>query len=487
MSFARRRFALCRVLLGLLPAGLVACTTVGPDYHGAPALPAGTSQFVRNHPIVARPGQAAIPLATTTLQTTPWWMALGDPVLTQLIQQALTDSPDLQAAQARLAQAQAGLAQQTANGRPKATTSALAGGLEQGPGSNAERGYHGYTASMVASWELDLFGGERRSVEAASATRDAVAADLTDAQLALAASVANEYVQVRHLQAQLLRMQARQQDAQAALMLTRQRQTQGVATSQEVEQRTTQLALLDEQASQLQSDRDVALDQLALLCGQVPAALDSVLTRGSVRLPHLPATLQIGDPAMQLQHRPDVRAAERRLAASTAQIGVQKANYFPKVTLLGGVSVLATEPSALLKQSSLGLLGGPMLSWDVLDFNRTTAAVNKAGSVRDEALANYRASVLRALNDANSALTRYRQQSEIRHQKTVQLESANHDVALVMQRRAAGVATEIEVLDAKQTAEQAEMQDQDAQTALINDYILLQKSLGVGWMSANSR
>lgn len=461
----------------LLPLSLVGCATVGPDYAGPPASPAGVSHFVRH-----QGAQAPAPL-----QAAPWWESLQDEQLTQLIRQALAQSPDLQAAEARLAQARAGLEQQQANGRPKVSSSLLLGGINQAPDTQQQTVSHIYTGSVMASWELDLFGAERRGVEVASANRDAVAADLADAQLALTARLASAYVQLRSLQAQEQLVQDAQQAAQDSLTLTIQRQEQGVATAQEVEQRTSELASLQEQAEQLVSDRLVALDQIALLCGQVPAALDGQLSGGSHPLPLLPASLSIGDPAAQLQHRPDVRAAERHLAASTAQIGVQQANYFPKVTLLGGVGALATEPSALFKQSSLALLGGPMLSWDFLDFNRTTAAVSKANGARDEALANYRGSVLRALNDANSALTRYGQQSQIRMQKQVQLTSVRHQFSLVTQRRAAGVASGIELLDARRSADEASRQDLLAQAQLLDDYILLQKSLGVGWQSATAR
>jgi len=462
-------------LAALLVFSLVGCATVGPDYAGAPALPAGTDHFVRNHEATAR----------ETLRAAPWWEQLGDADLTRLIQRALADSPDLQAAQARLVEAGAGLEQAEANGRPKASASFLSGGLDQAPNTDQQTIYRVYAGSALASWEPDLFGGTRRSVESASANRDAVFADLADAQLALAAQIASQYVQLRGIQIQEQIVASDLLVARDALELTSQRRALGVAATQEVDQRISQQASMRAQASQLQSDRLVALDRLALLCGQVPGALDQTLG-GDAALPALPATIEIGDPATQLRHRPDVRAAERRLAASTAQIGVQTANYFPKVTLLGGGSLMSTDASALFQQSRSSLLGGLMLSWDFLDFNRTASAVSQATGARDEALANYRGSVLRALNDANSALTRYHQQNQIGAQKAVRLASAQQQLALTTQRRSAGVASRVELLDARQTLDDARVQDLSARTELLDDYILLQKSLGMGWTLAES-
>jgi multidrug efflux system outer membrane protein len=455
----------------ILPFGLLACTTVGPDYAGPPKPAADLLHFARQ----AEGTQE-------TLQAAPWWEALGDTQLTRLIELALRDSPDLQAAQARLDEAAAGLDQQKAAGQPKASLSTLGGAAEMAPGTNSEATYHFYSIAGMASWELDLFGGERRKVEAAEATHDAVAADLADLQLSLAAQVADTYIHLRNIQTQERAMGQTREADQGALTLLRQLRSSGVANEQDVEQRISQLAGTQAQSEQLVSERLITLDKLAMLCGQTSASLDYDLA-DTAELPALPTTVEIGDPARLLQHRPDIRAAERRLVASNAQIGVQQANYFPKISLIGGLSLSATELGSLFKPESGALFALPYLSWDFLDFNRTTAAVAKAHSARDEATANYRASVLRALNDANSALSRYGQQRQILAQRVAQRESARRQLDIITLRQRAGVATMIELADARRAFIATQRQEFDARADMLSDYILLQKSLGMGWRS----
>lgn len=453
----------------IVPLCLSACMTVGPDYAGPPKPATDLLHFARQSDA-----------AQETLQAAPWWKALGDTELTRLIELALRDSPDLQAARARLDEAAAGLAQQQADGRPKASLSALGGAAEMAPGTNSETTYHLYSIAGMASWELDLFGGERRKVEAARATHDAVAADLVDLQLSLAAQVADTYIHLRNIQAQEEALIGTTEADHDALTLVSQLRSRGVASEQEIQQRITQSADTQAQIELLASERLIALDKLAMLCGQPPAALDQDLA-GRTELPTLPGTVEIGDPASLLQHRPDIRAAERRLVAGNAQIGAQQANYFPKISLIGGLSLSSTDAGSLFKPESGALFAVPYLSWDFLDFSRTTAAVAKAHAARDEATANYRASVLRALNDANSALSRYGQQRRILSQRNSQRESAQRQLDLIRLRQQAGVATRIELADARRSLIAAQRQELDARADMLSDYILLQKSLGMGW------
>ncbi len=460
------------LLYFILPFGLLACTTVGPDYAGPPKSATDLQHFARQTEGTQE-----------TLHPAPWWKTLGDTQLTRLIELALHDSPDLQAAQARLDEAAAGLAQQKAAGQPKASLSALSGAAEMAPGTNSQATYHFYSIAGRASWELDLFGGERRAVEAATATHEAVAADLADLQLSLAAQVADTYIHLRNIQAQERAMTQTAEADQGLLTLLRQLRSSGVANKQDVEQRISQLSGTQAQSEQLVSERLITLDKLAMLCGQTSASLDHDLA-DTAELPALPATVEIGDPAGMLQHRPDIRAAERRLAASNAQIGVQRANYFPKISLVGGLGLSATELSSLFKPESAALFALPYLSWDFLDFNRTMAEVAKAHSARDEAAANYRGSVLRALNDANSALSRYGQQRRILAHRVAQRESAQRQLDIALLRQHAGVATMIELTDARRAFIAAQREELDARADMLSGYILLQKSLGMGWQNS---
>jgi len=462
--------------LAALATVLSACTTVGPDYHGAPALPAAQGGLVR----AAQPGvQAAAPVAT------PWWQDLHDATLNGLVAQALADSPDLHAAEARLRQARAALAQQEANGKPSGSASALALGLSEGPGTSSKQTLHFYSAGFDASWELDLFGGTRRAIEGAEAQAGAVQANFADAQVSLAAEVVQAYAELRGRQQRVVLLQEVAALDVQSLALTQQRQQRGVDTALDVERQLSRAQASQRNLHEAEADIAETLDRLALLCGQAPGALDARLA-GLGALPQVPRTVAVGDVTALMQHRPDIRAAERRLAASTAQIGQREAGYFPKLSLLGDIGLGATEPGQLLRRSSTVLLGAPYLSWNVLDFGRTAASVRQAEAGRDEARAQYEATVLQALNDANTALSRFGRERQSLQSLREQRDSAAHSLALTSQRRQAGVATELELQDAQRALLAARLDTLAAEAALLQDFAALHKSLGLGWQDEAS-
>jgi NodT family efflux transporter outer membrane factor (OMF) lipoprotein len=470
-----------------LSALLLAACAVGPDYHGAPPVAA----HALNAPAFVR-----TPLAGVAHTPAPnaWWRALGDDKLNALIDAALAHNPDVHAAEARLAEARAQLRRQRANEMPKVSADAAALRLRQpdlgvlaGAGGNgSQQGSTGggplqlYAADLQASWEIDLFGGTRRAVEAASAQAQAIDADLADTQVALAAEVAQAYIDLRDEQQRLALARDTAQLQQRMLELTNQRRARGTAADVDVERLKSQvestratLVPLDEQIAE-------SLDRLALLTGRPPGALDAELAAAQP-LPALPATVAVGDPATMMRQRPDIRSAERRLAASNAQIGEHIADYFPKLTLYGDLGFTASDPGHLFRKSNFSWLGVPFLQWNVLDFGRTAADVRSAEASRDEARANYEKTVLAALNDANSALSRYGHQRE----HLVRLEeverAADRAAALVQQRYSAGVSTLIDLLDTQRTQFSAQQDVVAGKADLLKDYVLIQKSLGLGW------
>ncbi|WP_431266674.1 efflux transporter outer membrane subunit [Roseateles chitinivorans] len=464
---------------------LAGCTTVGPDYNGAPAVAADAlqpSRFKRDDASTSATTQASADAPAPV--PAQWWRALGDATLDGLVEQALSQSPTLQAAEARLRSARAAFNEQEANGRPKGSASALGGGVWQGPGTDHESSLHLYSVGFDATWEVDLFGGTRRAVESASAQAQAVQADLADAQVSLTAEVASTYVGLRAQQ----RRQALLRDTAAfdaqALTLVRQRRDQGVANADDVEQRAQQGEATQASLADVAADIAASLDRLALLTGQAPGALDAQLASSQsapLALPQAPDSVAIGDPASLLQRRPDIRAAERRLAGRNAQIGQEKAKYFPKLSLLGNLGVAGTNPGKLLRTDNLALAAVPYLSWNFLDFGRTAAAVREAEAGRDEAVANYKATVLGALQDANTSLARFgRQRQSVQH-LIAQQGSTERTLDLTRQRRQAGAASQIDLLDAQRRDTDAKLKTLDGESALLKDFVALQKSLGLGW------
>jgi len=482
MTFHRSTcFALAAVALLSVLSGC----TVGPDYHGAPTVAQNADH---NANFVRTPNVGM----TATAAPNQWWLALNDPQLNDLIAAALAHSPDVHIAQARLRESRAQLDQEHANALPKLSGNAAALRTREpdlgsfGPsgssGSSGRGPLQFYTVGFDATWEIDLFGGTRRAIEAASANAQAVDADLSDTQVSLAAEVARTYVELRDEQTRLELAQRQAQTEQKILTLTEERRQRGTAADIDVERLSTQVENTRATLNPLDAQVTDSLDRLAVLTGREPGALDTQLAN-TQPLPTLPQTVAIGDPSALLQQRPDIRAAERRLASSNAQIGEHVADFFPKVTLLGDLGFSASDPGHLIRKSNFSWVGAPYLQWNAFDFGRTLGAVHAAEASRDEAEAQYTKTVLEALQDANSSLSRYGHQRD--HVVTLQKveASATHSATLMRQRYSAGVATLIDLLDTQRQEFTSQQNVIAGQAELLKDFIALQKSLGLGWQA----
>lgn len=463
-----------------IPA-LSACT-LGPDYTGAPPV---ASDAVHAPAFVRAPATGVV--TSTTPMPSHWWRAFNDPQLNDLVDAALASNPNLHVAQAKLREARAQLQHQKANGMPTASADVAALRARQpdlgtASASNLTGGgpLQLYTAGFDASWEIDLFGGTRRAVEAASDEATATQADLADTQVSLAAEVVQAYVDLRDEQQRLLLAQRSAELQRQMLELTQQRRARGTAADVDVERLTTQVENTRATLTPLDAQIDESLDQLAVLTGQAPGALDHMLSDARA-LPAVPATVAVNDPAALLQQRPDIRAAERRLASSNAQIGQHKADFFPKVSLLGDIGFSAGDPGHLVRNHNFSWIGVPYLQWNVLDFGRTLSSVHGAEASRDEADARYTHTVLGALQDANNALSRYGHQRE--HVATLQQvqASADRSAELMRQRYVAGASSLIDLLDTQRVQFSAQQDVVAGQAELLKDFVSIQKSLGLGW------
>jgi NodT family efflux transporter outer membrane factor (OMF) lipoprotein len=467
----------CKLLrFGLaLVAGTAAITgcTLGPDYRGAPAV-APNASHATSFSRAPKDITSAPPAAAT------WWQSLNDPQLNQLIETALVNSPDIRAAQARLRQSRAGLREQQRNELPKSSGSAayLHAHL---PSSSLGIGSIGlYDVGFDATWEVDLFGGTRRAIEAASAEASAVDADLADTHVQLSAEIAQAYVDLRDQQQRIALVRESAELEEQILTLTQQRRAQGVASDLDVERIRTQVENTRGTLIPLDAQITESLDQLATLTGQEPGSLDAELA-ASGPLPTLPATIAVGDPAALLRQRPDIRAAQWRLVSTNAQIGEHEADWFPKLTLIGDLSFSATEPGHLFRSDNFTWIGAPLLQWNALDFGRTKAKVDQAKAGFDEAEAKYESTVLGALRDANVALSRYgHQRDNVVSLRNVEA-SATRAATLTQQRYRAGTSSGLDWLDAERTRFSAQQNRIAGDADLIKDYVALQKSLGLGW------
>lgn len=499
----KRHTISCLLLLGLGGASLLsACTTVGSDYAGPPATPQAAS--------FARAGAPDMPAAAVDDKVLAhWWTALGDPLLDQLVERALQANPNLAVASARVRQARAALRTEQANGKPKGSATALAAhahlptlgsGSGNSNGSNGSDGSNGnndslsipsslnlYSVGFDATWEIDLFGGQRRATEAAGAAAEAAEAQLADTQLSLVAEVAQAYVNLRSTQAQVALSNAAIERQQHALTLALRRVQAGTASMLDVTRLQGQLETTRSQAEPLGAQLDAYRDELATLLGAVPGALDAELgagPAGAAAVPLPPASVAVGDPTAMLRRRPDIRAAERTLAQRQAQVGQAQAARFPKLSLMGLIGIGGTRVSDLTHLDDYSAILAPQLSWNVLDFGRVNANIAQAQGVREEAEAQYQVAVLGALRDAEDALSRFRQRRTTVATIARAKASADRAAVLTAARQRAGTASLIDVLDTERQQLTAEQNLAQAQAALTNDFIALQKALGLGWHGA---
>jgi NodT family efflux transporter outer membrane factor (OMF) lipoprotein len=457
---------------------LAGCT-VGPAYHGAaPPAPAALRASAFNH---SPPGVVATAPAASS-----WWVALDDPELTALIDSALARSTDVHAARARLRQARAALREQRANAFPKSSASAAFVHADLPTSSINVGNIDVYDASVDATWEIDLFGGTRRAVEAASAAADSQQAELADVQVQTAAEVAQSYIDLRDRQQRLALVRESAELEQQTLTLTEQRRSRGVASELDVERIRTQVEETRTQTIPLEAQIMESLDQLAALTAHEPGTLDADLAGGlgAVRpLPTLPTTVAVGDPAAMLRRRPDIRAAERQLASQNAQIGEHEADWFPKLSLFGDLGFSSSDPGHLLRRDNFTWFGVPYLQWNALDFGRTKARVEQAKAGYEEAQAKYEGAVLEALRDADVALFRYgHQRDAVISLRRVEA-SAARTATLTQQRYRAGVSSALDWLDAERTRFSAQQDRISGESQLIKYYVALQKSLGLGWQA----
>ena len=466
--------------LALTLSFILSACTVGPDYKGPPAVGAGSASFVRAPSQVAPEGPAA-----------RWWTQLNDPKLSDLVERALKASPSVDVATARLREARANLASERAKELPTSGVSAAylrAHGLTSALGAASAGGSADsniYAIGFDATWEIDLFGAHRRAVEGAAAALQGSRAGLQDVQVSLTSEVAQAYVQLRDLQ-ERVRLTARNVEIDRQLLgLMQRRRAAGTASELDVARLGNQLESALATVGPLEAQVTDQMDRLALLTGSTPGLLDGELA-AAVALPLPPQSVPIGDPAGLLRRRPDIVSAERKLAQQTSVIGQDIAALFPKLTLLGDVGFTAPTPRSLFNGSSLTYVAAPLLQWTPFDFGRKRATIAQARASRDEAEADYRRTVLAALQDAESALNRYGKQRNTVGDYARAKDSAERVYDLTEVRLRGGAASTTDLLDADSRRVQAQLSYQQALGELSTDFVAMQKSLGLGWLDAAS-
>ncbi|MGU7782141.1 efflux transporter outer membrane subunit [Burkholderia sp. PU8-34] len=463
-------------------AWLAGCT-VGPDYVAPhPALPATYAE---------RP--AAPPLATAQAAPDLWWKNLGDPVLDRLIDDALRSAPDLDAAEARVREArarqgiagsayyptlEAGAAYDRTHGSANVPVGVQPGGLGKGTNGNL------YQAGFDASWEIDVFGGTRRTVESADASYDAAVAERGDAMLTLLAEIARNYVELRGAQRRLAVARDDAALQRDALALTRSQFDAGLASRLDVLRAQAQVSDTESDIPAFEADARAAIYRIGALVGHPPEQVLAELDAPGP-IPAPVADVPIGLPSDLLKRRPDIRAAERRLAAANARIGVAQSDLYPHFSLTGVAGLQSLDASSFLTMPSRYLKVGPNISWLIFDAGKVRFAVRAEQARTDEAAAVYRRTVLGALRDVETALSSYGR-TQVRRDRLADEVKADRDAVTVATRLyRQGLTDFLPVLDAERALHAADdkLAQTERDTALA--LVALYKSLGGGW-SADS-
>ena len=436
-----------------------------------------------------QPEKAAAELAS-------WWSAVGDPQLTRFVSLALAQNLDLAQAAARVAQARAGLGAADAALLPSAAVSGQAARAYQstqtplGQVLSSTPGFDrygsAYEANLGASWELDVFGGLRRGREAATAEYQSSEAGAVATRLAVAAQTADIYITIRGLQAR--RDVARQQVQTQHDLLSNVRllHSKGLAAELQVSQAEGALSQAQAAIPVLDASLDTVMNAMDVILGTPPGTHRAELTAPG-GIPATPQGIATGSPSELLRRRPDLIAAERRLAASNARIGAAISEYYPKLSLSGLVGSATSVSSGNLlsggASQATGVLG---LRWRLFDFARINAQIEQAKGQEAEMLAAYRLAALRATEDVENSLSAFSRRQEQVLVLKAGVDSLGRARAASFSAYQKGVVSLIEVLHADETLLRAADARVQAQTESARSAVAIFKALGGGWESGAS-
>jgi outer membrane protein, multidrug efflux system len=437
---------------------------------------------------LALPSLASTPALEAQATAAPshsFWDAFGDSVLSRLIAEAQRANNDVRIAQARLDATRASRRLSAFDLAPTVTATGSAlrtrQSIAQIPGLTSPMPEQDlYDVGFDAAWELDLFGRAHRTVSANGALVESAQHSLDDVQLSLAADVARTYFELRGAQRQLA-VAMRNADVQRkTVQLTQDRLAGGRGTAFDVERARSVLQLTLAEVPSLQSQIATGRNRIAVLLGRSARDVPAEVLADSP-MPNLPDTVAIGVPRDVVRHRPDVLAAERQVAAQSLSLGASRAEYLPRVSLAASAGYTANRFASLTRTGTSRLLIGPVVSFPLLDLGRVQQRVDVAQARENEAQAQYNSTVLRAVEETESAVVTYQRAHERVAILSEAVTSSTRAAALAQERFEAGLTDFLQVLDAQRTLLDAENQLSNAQTAAATALVALYKAAGGGW------
>ncbi len=495
----KRRSALLTALAG---ATVLSGCTLGPDFK-RPDWASPASWF-------AGPKEAVKPARSTPVAEpidADWWSLFKDPILTGLEKRVAAENLDVQTAAIRLTEsrAQLGVARAalfpTLNGnasytRELASQNGVFGLIPSAAGANGANGATGnstggiqgtglkpfdlYQGGFDSSWEVDLWGSVRRSVESATATSEAAKETERSALLSSLAELARDYIQLRGTQAQLSIARENVRTARQSLSLTQQRAAGGVTTDLDVANASAQLRTTLAQIPTLEQQEAQTINALSLLLGQPPNALRAELVTAKP-IPPVPPRVPVGLPSELAQRRPDIRQAEAQLHAATADIGVAEANFYPSLTLTGSFGLQSLQFKNAFNLNSKQYALGPGLTIPIFEGGQLRSTLQLRKAQQQEAAVNFQKTVLQAWHDVDNALTAYQAEQSRRDELVGAVAENRRALSSAQSRYQQGVADFLTVLVAQTNLLAAEQQLASSTTTVSSNLVALYKALGGGW------
>jgi NodT family efflux transporter outer membrane factor (OMF) lipoprotein len=457
---------------------LLAGCAVGPDYKPPKANMSAQSW---TSPLVGGETNGPADLAT-------WWKNFGDTNLDSLVTMAVQSNLTLRIAEAHVREARAERDVASGSFWPSVGSSGSYSRNRFGQNSfpplpaGTPLDYNLYNASFDATWELDIFGGTRRTIEAAGAEIGVAEFGQRDVLVSLLAEVARNYIGARGYQQRLAITLQNIQVQQDILNLTSNRFENGLSSDLDVQQATALLTATEAEVPSLKTGFDQSVHHLAVLLGQPPGALMDEMSVEKP-IPLTPPVVPVGLPSDLLQRRPDVQKSERELAAATARIGVAKADLFPKFSLTGFAGLESISTGNFFNYASRAWSAGPTVQWELFQAGSIRANVRVQNARQEQALDTYEQTVLVALEDTENAITAYAREQTRRESLSQSVQANQQALELSTQLYNSGLADFLGVLDSERSLYAA--QDalvQSDQTVSLN-LVQLYKALGGGWES----
>jgi NodT family efflux transporter outer membrane factor (OMF) lipoprotein len=481
-----------------LASSMLAACSVGADFTPPdPMLPPTSFEGSGNAGAASTTAVAATPLPDANPD---WWAVFHDPILTQLESRVATENLDVRTATIRIAEsrfqrgvtAAAELPSVSGDGRYQRELYSsngllsLVDGLLKAiaPGTSfLNQPFNDFTVGTDASWQLDIWGGVRRQIESAEAQIEASEDQRRDAMVSSLAELASDYLQLRGTQTLLQIADENLKIEQDILQLTKDRQQKGLTTGLDVESAAAQVEDVRAQLPSLEQQEAQEINAISLLLDMPPNALRGALGHARPVSP-TPARVPVGIPSELARRRPDIRQAEARLHAATADIGVAVAAFYPNVQLNGTIGFDALNLNNLLMPSSLQYTVGPSITIPIFEGGKLKSTLELRKAQQQEAALAYHKTVLQAWHEVVDALVAHRAEQERRARLALEVGHSRQALTLARSRYNDGVVDLTTVLDAERTLLQAAQQYAQSTTNVSLDLIRLYKALGGGWEQA---